>query len=73
MKTFKQISEAVKAKNMSGDLVFSKNTNKVNVTVLRVKNKFVVYIDKDELDTFSSQKEAEKAGVQFAKELKGMR
>ena len=73
MKTFKQISEAVKAKNMSGDLVFSKKTNKINVTVLKVKNKFVVYIDKDKLDSFSSQKEAEKAGVQFAKELKGMR
>lgn len=73
MKTFKQISEAAKGKNKSGNLVFSKKTNKVNVTVLKVKNEFVVYIDKDKLDTFSNQKEAEKAGVQFAKELKGMR
>ena len=35
--------------------------------------KFVVYIDGDRLDAYKSQREAEKAGMMFMKQYKGMK
>jgi hypothetical protein len=35
----------------------------------KIKKVFSVYIDGDKLDTFKNQKEAEKAGIEFAKEF----
>jgi len=51
------------------DKVFSKRVNRHNVSVHNVNNKFVVYIDNEKLDTYRTQKEAEKMGVAFAKEM----
>ena len=35
------------------------------------KGKFVAYIDGDKLDTYRTQREAEKAGMTFIKQYKG--
>lgn len=67
MKTFTQIREAKKMP--SGDHVSSKKINKHQVMIHKDKKGFTVYIDGDKLDTYRSQKEAEKMGVAFAKEM----
>lgn len=67
MKTFKSIREA--SKMPKGDHVFAKKVGKVNVMVHQDKKGFTTYIDGDKLDTYRSQKEAEKMGVAFAKEM----
>jgi len=69
MITYKQLKEAVKKKMPPGEHVFSKRVNKANVMVHKDKKGFVVYIDGEKLDTYRSQREAEKMGVQFAKEM----
>lgn len=68
MKTFKQLREA-KGKMPPGDHVFDKKVNRHSVMVHKDSKGFTVYIDGDKLDTYRSQKEAEKMGVAFAKEM----
>lgn len=67
MKTFSQIREAKKMPQ--GDHVFDAKVGKVKVMVHKDKKGYTVYVDGDKLDTYRSQKEAEKMGVAFAKEL----
>ena len=70
MKTFKDIREAKSKGGMpSGEHVFGKKVNKHSVMVHKDNKGFTVYIDGDKLDTYKSQKEAEKMGVEFAKEM----
>lgn len=70
MKTFKEIREAKsKGKMPAGDHVFDKKVNNHSVMVHKDNKGFTVYIDGDKLDTYKSQKEAEKMGVEFAKEM----
>jgi predicted transcriptional regulator len=52
-----------------GNHVFSKKVNKTNVMVHKDKKGFTVYIDGEKLDTYRNQREAEKMGVAFAKEM----
>ena len=66
MKSFKNIREK---KMPAGEHVFSKKVNKHSVMVHQDKKGFSVYIDGDKLDTYRTQKEAEKMGVTFAKEM----
>lgn len=66
MKTFQQIREK---KMPAGQHVFDKKVNRHSVMVHKDNKGFSVYIDGDKLDTFKSQKEAEKAGIAFAKEF----
>jgi hypothetical protein len=66
MKTFQQIREK---KMPAGQHVFDKKVNRHTVMVHKDNKGFSVYIDGDKLDTFKSQKEAEKAGIAFAKEF----
>lgn len=68
MKTFKEIREATK-RMPKGEHVFSKKVNKHTVMVHKDNKGFVTYIDGDKLDTYKSQKEAEKMGIAFAKEM----
>jgi len=68
MKTFKQLREA-KGKMPPGEHVFDKKVNRHSVMVHKDGKGFTVYIDGDKLDTYRSQKEAEKMGVAFAKEM----
>lgn len=67
MKTFRDIREASKPK---GDVVFDKKIDKVPVKITKGSKGFTVYIDGDMLDTFKSQKEAEKTAQTVIKELK---
>lgn len=67
MKFFKNIREAKKMP--AGDHVSTVRVNKHTVMVHKDKKGFVVYIDNDKLDTYPSQKEAEKMGKAFAKEM----
>mgnify|MGYP003626952467 CR=1 FL=1 len=69
MKTFKFLKEAIKKKMPAGEHVFSKKVEKTRVMVHKDIKGFTVYIDGEKLDTYRSQKEAEKMGVQFAKEM----
>jgi hypothetical protein len=70
MKTFKDIRESKSKGGMpSGEHVFNKKVNKHSVMVHKDNKGFTVYIDGDKLDTYKSQKEAEKMGVEFAKEM----
>ncbi len=68
MKTFKSIREA-KKKMPPGEHVFDKKVNRHSVMIHKDNKGFTVYIDGDKLDTYRSQKEAEKMGVAFAKEM----
>lgn len=67
MKTFGQIREAVASK---GKVVFNKKISRVPVKIVQDSKGFVLYIDGDMLDTFKSQKEAEKTAQTVVKELK---
>lgn len=68
MKRFSEIREASSKKD-GGESVFSKKVGKVKVSVKKDNKGFTVFIDGDKLDTYRSQKEAEKMGVEFAKEM----
>jgi hypothetical protein len=70
MKTFLQLRELTGRKPI-GKPVFDKKINRVPVKIHNEKNKFVVYIDGDRLDAYNSQKEAEKAAIEFMKQYKG--
>lgn len=69
MKTFKQLREARMGNKNPGEHVFDKKVKGKEVMVHKDKKGFTVYIDKEKLDTYRSQKEAEKMGVAFAKEM----
>jgi hypothetical protein len=69
MKTFKTLREATKKKMPSGENVFSKRVGKVNVMVHKDNKGFTAYIDGEKLDTYRNKREAEKMGIQFAKEM----
>lgn len=70
MKTFKHIREARSSGKMPpGEHVFDKKIGKVKVMIHKDAKGYTVYIDGDKLDTYKSQKEAEKMGVEFAKEM----
>lgn len=70
MKTFLQLRELTGRKPI-GKPVFNKKINRVPVKIHNEKNKFVVYIDGDRLDAYNSQKEAEKAAIEFMKQYRG--
>ena len=66
MKTFSQTREATKPK---GDVVYNKKIGRVPVKISKDEKGFHLYIDGDMLDTFKSQKEAEKTAQTVVKEL----
>lgn len=68
MKTFKSIREAKKMP--PGQHVFDKKVGKVQVMVHKDSKGFSVFIDGEKLETYRSQKEAEKMGLAFAKEYR---
>ena len=70
MKTFLQLRELTGRKPI-GKPVFNKKINRVPVKIHNEKNKFVVYIDGDRLDAYNSQREAEKAAIEFMKQYRG--
>jgi len=69
MKTFLQIREKV-GKHPEGKMVFSKRINTIPTMIHKVRNSFVAYVDGDKLDTYRTQRDAEKAINAFIKVLK---
>ena len=65
MKTFSELREATKNK-----VVFNKKIDRVPVRIEKDSKGFTVYIDGDRLDTFKTQKEAEKTAQTVVKELR---
>jgi hypothetical protein len=70
MQTFSELREAMKKGMPPGQHVFDKKVKGIMVMVHKEKGKFVTYVDGDKLDTYRSQKEAEKAGMEFVKQYK---
>ena len=57
-----------------GDLeVFSKKIKRISMEIYNDLGKFIVYIDNDRLDAYRTKREAEKAGMTFIKQYKGMK
>ena len=52
-----------------GQHVFDKKVKNVTVMIHKDVKGYTTYIDGDKLDTFRSRREAQKAGMEFAKEL----
>jgi len=70
MKNFVQIRELA-GRKPKGQVVLNKRINRVPIKIMKDMGKFVGYIDGDRLDTYKSQKEAEKAIMTFLKQYKG--
>ena len=66
---FKQLREKKLRGMPPGQHVFDKKVKNVKVMVHKDAKGFTTYIDGDKLDTFRSEREAQKAGMEFAKEL----
>lgn len=69
-KTFKYIRELA-GRKPKGDVVVNTKIDRIPVKITKEKNDFVVYIDGDRLDSYKSQKEAEKMAKEFVKQYKG--
>ena len=69
-KTFKYIRELAGRKPI-GDIVFNKKINRIPVKIHKERNVFVVYIDGDRLDSYKTQREAERMAKEFVKQYKG--
>jgi predicted transcriptional regulator len=54
-----------------GKHVFGKKIKGIEVMVHADKGKYITYVDGEALDSYRSQKEAEKAGLEFVKQYKG--
>lgn len=66
---FKQLREKKLRGMPPGEHVFDKRVKNVKVMVHKDAKGYTAYIDGDKLDTFRSALEAQKAGMEFAKEL----
>ena len=60
-----------KFEDLRENVVYNKKINRVPVKIIKKSNKFEVQIDGDKLDTYASQKEAEKMAAEFVKQYKG--
>lgn len=70
MKSFSQIRE-FRGRAPKGKQVYDKKIKGIHIMVHKDQGKFVTYVDGDRLDVYRSQKEAEKAGLEFVKQYKG--
>ena len=70
MKNFSQIRELT-GRKPKGIKVYGKRIKNVSIMVHKDLGRYVTYVDGDRLDAYRSQKEAEKAGLEFIKQYKG--
>jgi hypothetical protein len=54
----------------SGKMVMNKKIDRVPVMIHKEVSGFVVYVDGDRLDSYKTQKEAEKMAKEFIKQLR---
>ena len=72
MLTFKQLVEKMgKGIHQAGKHIFDTKVGKRHLMIHKEKGKFVTYIDMEKLDTYRTQREAEKMGREFIKQYKG--
>jgi len=65
---FRHLREKISKNMPKGDHVFDKKINGVTLMIHKDKGKFVTYIDNEKLDTYLTQREAEKMGREFIKQ-----
>ena len=70
MYTFKQLKEKLD-RRPAGQLVFDKRIKRIPAKIYKDVSGFTVYIDGDRLDSYKTQREAEKMMNQFVKTYKG--
>ena len=70
MLKYKQFKEAMKKSIPVGVQVYNKKINKVSLIIQRERNLFVVYVDSERLDSYKTQREAERMGKEFIKQAK---
>ena len=70
MRTFRQLREKL-GRHPSGQTVFNKKIDRIPVMIHKESSGFVVYLDGDRLDSYKTQREAEKMAKQFVKTYKG--
>ena len=70
MRTFRQLREKLN-RHPSGQMVFNKKIDRIPVMIHKELSGFVVYLDGDRLDSYKTQREAEKMAKQFVKTYKG--
>lgn len=71
MKTFAQLREKMRKGMPPGEHVFDKKVKGIEIMVHKEKGKFTAYVDGDKLDTYRTQREAERMAHQFVKQFKG--
>tara|TARA_R110000822_G_scaffold63968_2_gene157330 strand:+ start:1949 stop:2164 length:216 start_codon:yes stop_codon:yes gene_type:complete len=71
MKQFFQLREKMIKGHPPGEHVSSKRVGKAELMIHKEKGMFTVYIDREKLDSYKTQKEAEKMGSEFIKQYKG--
>ena len=69
MKTFSQIREAKKMP--AGQHVFDKKINGIAVMIHKNNGMYDTFVDGDKLDSYKTQREAEKMAKEFIKQYKG--
>jgi len=69
MKTYKELLGELAGRKPKGEVVFNKKVKRIPVMITKERTGFTVYIDGDRLDSFKSQKEAEKSAMTVVKEL----
>ena len=70
MKSFKKLRESL-GRMPKGDHVWDKKIKGIKTMIHKDGSKFTAYIDGDRLDSYRSQKEAEKMITTFMKQYKG--
>ncbi|MDA7701645.1 hypothetical protein N8864_04300 [Gammaproteobacteria bacterium] len=70
MYTFKQLREKLD-RRPTGQVVFDKKIKRIPAKIYKDVSGFTVYIDGDRLDSYKTQREAEKMMNQFVKTYKG--
>tara|TARA_R100001377_G_scaffold66639_1_gene41934 strand:- start:1703 stop:1921 length:219 start_codon:yes stop_codon:yes gene_type:complete len=70
MKQFFQLRETKIKAHPKGEHVSSKRVGKAELMIHKEKGVFTVYIDREKLDSYKTQKEAEKMGLAFIKQYK---
>ena len=69
MKTFFDLREAMSKGMPPGEHIFDTKVKGVEVMVHKEKGKFITYIDREKLDTYSNLNTAKKAGMEYVKQV----
>ncbi len=70
MKTFFDLREAMSKGMPPGEHIFDTKVKGVEVMVHKEKGKFITYIDREKLDSYSNLNTAKKAGMEYVKQVK---